>query len=158
MREYIDIIREKIGHDLLIVTGSNVIIQDDKGNYLLQQRKNGNWGLLGGLNEVGESLEETAIREVYEESGLHITQLQQIHTFSGKKFIFKLENQDQIQAVSTLFLAEKISGQTNLKSDETLDLKYFSYASLPKNIEAEYMNYLSYFEKNKNNFQNHRIK
>ena len=157
MREYIDIIREKIGHDLLIVTGSNVIIQDDKGNYLLQQRKNGNWGLLGGLNEVGESLEETAIREVYEESGLHITQLQQIHTFSGKNFIFKLENQDQIQAVSTLFLAEKFSVQTNLKSNETLYLKYFSCASFPTNTVDKYMNYVFSFDKIKNSFQDHRI-
>lgn len=38
-----------------------------------QRADNKHWGFLGGAMEPGESLEACAIREVYEESGLHIT-------------------------------------------------------------------------------------
>lgn len=148
MQEYVDKMRQKIGHDPLILMGSNVIIQNSVGKFLLQQRQNGNWGLLGGLNEWGESLEETTIREVKEESGLTLEKLRQIHTFSGSDFIFKLANQDQIQVATTLFYAEKISGKITLESPETLALHYFSYENLPVTLENEYRLYIDYYRQN----------
>ncbi|MGO3372980.1 NUDIX domain-containing protein, partial [Pseudolactococcus laudensis] len=115
--------------------------------YLLQQRANGNWGLMGGLMEVGESLEETAIREVYEESGLTIESLMQLQTFSGTAFRFKLKNEDEIYVVTTLFLANQVSGEMAYDgNDETLNLKYFSYQDLPETLEDEYRKYIQYFE------------
>ncbi|MGA3192871.1 MAG: NUDIX hydrolase [Candidatus Bathyarchaeia archaeon] len=49
-----------------------VIMQD--GKILLEKRKNdpgrGKWSIPGGLVELGESLEQTVIREVQEETGL----------------------------------------------------------------------------------------
>jgi mutator protein MutT len=49
-----------------------IIIQN--GKILLEKRKNdpgrGKWSIPGGLVELGESLEQTVIREVQEETGL----------------------------------------------------------------------------------------
>ncbi|GAX47485.1 NUDIX hydrolase [Pseudolactococcus reticulitermitis] len=147
MVEYVAEIRRKIGHDLLVLVGANVIIYNDKHEYLLQQRANGNWGLMGGLMEVGESLEETAIREVYEESGLVIKSLTQLQTFSGDTFRYQLENQDEIYVVTTLFLAKQITGEMSYQgNDETLNLKYFTYRDLPETLEDEYQHYIQYFE------------
>jgi 8-oxo-dGTP pyrophosphatase MutT (NUDIX family) len=56
---------------------------------LLQHRKDGNWGLPGGLMERGESLEETAIREVYEETGLTLKCLTLLELFSGPRSLSK---------------------------------------------------------------------
>lgn len=55
--------------------------------------------------EYGESLEQAAAREVYEETGLRISEssLVQLHTFSGNDYEFTLPNGDQISAVTTLF-------------------------------------------------------
>ncbi|MGO3635653.1 MAG: NUDIX hydrolase [Pseudolactococcus laudensis] len=147
MENYVETIRRKIGHDLLVLVGANVIIYNTHHEYLLQQRANGNWGLMGGLMEVGESLEETAIREVYEESGLTIESLMQLQTFSGTAFRFKLKNEDEIYAVTTLFLANQVSGEMAYDgNDETLNLKYFSYQDLPETLEDEYRKYIQYFE------------
>ncbi|MBR2763713.1 MAG: NUDIX domain-containing protein [Lactococcus sp.] len=147
MENYVETIRRKIGHDLLVLVGANVIIYNTHHEYLLQQRANGNWGLMGGLMEVGESLEETAIREVYEESGLTIESLMQLQTFSGPTFRFKLKNEDEIYVVTTLFLAHQVSGEMAYDgNDETLNLKYFSYQDLPETLEDEYRKYIQYFE------------
>lgn len=147
MENYVETIRRKIGHDLLVLVGANVIIYNTHHEYLLQQRANGNWRLMGGLMEVGESLEETAIREVYEESGLTIESLMQLQTFSGTAFRFKLKNEDEIYVVTTLFLANQVSGEMAYDgNDETLNLKYFSYQDLPETLEDEYRKYIQYFE------------
>ena len=147
MENYVETIRRKIGHDLLVLVGTNVIIYNTHHEYLLQQRANGNWGLMGGLMEVGESLEETAIREVYEESGLTIESLMQLQTFSGTAFRFKLKNEDEIYVVTTLFLAHQVSGEMAYDgNDETLNLKYFSYQDLPETLKDEYRKYIQYFE------------
>lgn len=147
MENYVETIRRKIGHDLLVLVGANVIIYNTHHEYLLQQRANGNWRLMGGLMEVGESLEETAIREVYEESGLTIESLMQLQTFSGPTFRFKLKNEDEIYVVTTLFLANQVSGEMAYDgNDETLNLKYFSYQDLPETLEDEYRKYIQYFE------------
>lgn len=147
MENYVETIRRKIGHDLLVLVGANVIIYNTHHEYLLQQRANGNWGLMGGLMEVGESLEDTAIREVYEESGLTIESLMQLQTFSGPAFRFKLKNEDEIYVVTTLFLANQVSREMAYDgNDETLNLKYFSYQDLPETLEDEYRKYIQYFE------------
>lgn len=52
---------------------SCLLLQDDAGRVILQhrstdqQRSPGKWGFFGGHNEVGESPEETLLREIEEE-------------------------------------------------------------------------------------------
>lgn len=57
-----------------------VIIKD--GRLLLEKRKNdpgrGKWSIPGGLVELGESLEQTVLREVKEETGLEVEQPEHI--------------------------------------------------------------------------------
>ncbi|OFI46962.1 NUDIX hydrolase [Floricoccus penangensis] len=142
---YVEDMRKKIGHDLLILIGSNIILENEDGHILLQKRTNDSWGLPGGLMEIGESLEETAIREVYEETGLEVTDLKLVNTFSGPQYQFTLENKDQIYVVTSLYKVISYKGSMNLESDETLDLKYFPYNPLPENMEDEYIDYIKYY-------------
>jgi mutator protein MutT len=57
------------------LTGVGAIIICD-GRMLLEKRQNdpgkGKWSIPGGLVELGESLEQTVIREVEEETGLQV--------------------------------------------------------------------------------------
>ena len=54
MSGYIEHIREKVGHDRLIVAGAGVVIYKD-GQILLQKRKDDScWALHGGGVESGE--------------------------------------------------------------------------------------------------------
>ena len=73
--DYVQQMRSMIGHRLLLLVGSNVVLTDQNQCILLQHRRDGTWGLPGGLLEPGESLEETAIREVKEETNLEVHNL-----------------------------------------------------------------------------------
>jgi 8-oxo-dGTP pyrophosphatase MutT (NUDIX family) len=70
---YIEELRKLVGNRPVILTGAKVIVFNALGQILLQYRTDTKmWGLPGGLMELGESLEETALREVQEETGLTI--------------------------------------------------------------------------------------
>ena len=141
---YVSSIREKIGHDLLILTGANVIILDDNNRVLLQKRRSGSWGLLGGLLEIGETLEDTAIREVYEESNLKISDLHLVNVFSGPKYHFKLDNADEIYVITSVYYTREFKGELIADNNESLELKFFKMHELP-DLEEEYRDYINYF-------------
>jgi 8-oxo-dGTP pyrophosphatase MutT (NUDIX family) len=84
MMGYIEELREIVGHRPLLFVGAVTVIVDEMGRLLLQQRTypKGVWGIAGGLMELGESTEEVARREVYEETGLRVDELHLINVYS----------------------------------------------------------------------------
>ena len=73
--EYFKYLRQFVGHKPIILPGSVVIILNDQDEVLLQKRHDENWGLPGGLMDLGESFEAVAKREVFEETGLVVENL-----------------------------------------------------------------------------------
>ena len=52
---YISEMRKQIGHAPLMITGCGVIIENNRGEILLQRRRDNDcWGLPGGCMEPGE--------------------------------------------------------------------------------------------------------
>ncbi|MDE6660074.1 MAG: NUDIX hydrolase [Eubacterium sp.] len=130
MDNYIKWIREKVGHDMVILNCAGCIIFDDAGRILLQKRDDCNkWGFLGGMVELGESVEETAIREVKEESGLDV----KITSFFGvySKYFAEHPNNDKYQPIVHMFKAEVIGGKLIEQNEETRELKYFDLNDTP---------------------------
>ena len=83
---YIEELREIVGSRPLNLAGVAVAVLNDQEQILLQQRRNGMWGVPGGVVELGESTEEAGRREVLEETGIEIGTLQLVSVFSGKEF------------------------------------------------------------------------
>jgi 8-oxo-dGTP pyrophosphatase MutT (NUDIX family) len=84
---------------------------------------------------LGETLEQTAERELYEETGLKARRLKFVDIMSGKNLYFKYPNGDEVYNVICVYLAEGISGELAMNDDESLDLKYFSINQLPSVVD-----------------------
>ena len=71
MSDYIMDLRKIVGHAPLLQCAASVIIENGQGEILLGRRTdNHQWGYSGGSIELGETVEECAKRELFEEMGL----------------------------------------------------------------------------------------
>jgi 8-oxo-dGTP pyrophosphatase MutT (NUDIX family) len=143
--EYVKELRKLVGNRPLILVGSNVLIVNEKGHLLLQHRSDGDWGLPGGLADLGESLEDTARREVREETGLVVGELKLLNVFSGKQYYFKLKNGDELYSVTAVYHTRDIKGQLAADGIESHDVRFFDLADLPKGLNEEYRSYIEPF-------------
>lgn len=143
---YVKDLRKLVGNRPLILTGSVVLILNDKNELLLQHRTDGGWGLPGGLMELGESLEDTARREVKEETGLEVGHLDLVNVFSGPEYFFKVSNGDELYSVTAVYKTDDVHGELNIDKNESLEVKYFDLDHLPEGLTDEYRNYIkSYY-------------
>lgn len=87
----------------IVVTGG-AIIRDHMGRILLQKRSDyGDWGLPGGGMEPGESIEETMIREVKEETGLDVSSYELASIYTGEKMKYTYPDGNEVVFVMFLF-------------------------------------------------------
>lgn len=130
MDSYIKKVRKSVGNDELILNYAGCIIFDDENRLLLQKRADcEKWGFLGGMVEFGESVEEAAVREVREESGLDVEIASLYGVYS--KYYAEFTNGDKAQPIVHLFKAKIIGGELIDKNDETLELKFFDLDKIP---------------------------
>ena len=134
MTDYIKTMRSYIGHERLMIIGASVIVYKN-GKLLLQRRRdNGHWGYPGGCVELGEAIEDTAKRELLEETGLTANTLELLGVFSGKELFYTYPNGDMVAINDIVYLCEDFSGEIIVETNETMNLQWFSINSLPKNI------------------------
>lgn len=129
---YIKYVRNFIGTKPIIAPGSAIIVQNNKNEILLQLRSDTlDWGIPGGGMELGDTFEETAHRELFEETGLTTEALQLITVVSGKEFYFQFPHGDEIYNATAVYKATKTKG--TLKIDgESIKLSYFPLNDLPQ--------------------------
>lgn len=136
--EYLKRLRKYVGNNILLVPSASVFIRDTEGRILFQQRAdNLKWGLPGGAMDPGESITQTAIREVYEETGLDIEVTRLIGVYSDTTNIYVCSSGDKVHALVLLFEGKVISGMLKSDDDETLQLAYFSCDDLPDNLSRQ---------------------
>ena len=152
---YYEDLRKHIGSSPLILPGSVVIMTNEKDEILLQHRRDGGWGLPGGLMELGESFEETAKREVKEETGLDIDDLTQLHVYSGADHYLQAPNGDEMYCVTAVYTAGKVKGELSIDEDESYEFCYFASGQLPDGLLKGARKYIALFlehqEKNRTN-------
>lgn len=150
---YIEDLRQLVGKKPLILVGSVVIICNDNQQVLLQQRTHpkGVWGLPGGLMELGESTEETAKREVFEETGLQVSELTLLNIYSGKEYYTVAANGDPFYSVTAAYYTNNAEGKLEINKEEAMDLAYFSKEDLPAKMVGSHRRFLEdYFQYIKN--------
>lgn len=120
---------------VLLQDGAAIIIENEKGEILLQSRADRDkWGLPGGCQELGERFEDTIIREVKEETNLDILEsdLELIGIISGPSRRNDYPNGDVVINNTALFYTNKYTGE--LKWDkESKKMEFFAKDKLPVN-------------------------
>lgn len=129
MHDYIQSIRQKIGHDLFIHPGARIIIENEKNEILvIEKTDKGRLGLPAGAFEFGETIEECIKREVLEETGLIVEEVTLIgvSTSPSNEHVF-YPNGDEVQYFTIEFYSNRWHG--TLQPQDTAEIKSVSFRS-----------------------------
>ena len=145
---------DRISHIPFIQTGAAIIIRNENGEILLQERTDRDkWGLPGGCQDLGEDLRITAVREAFEETGIKLdpNEIELIDTLSGESRKNSYPNGDIVYNNTSLYLADvSMEDASNLKGDsETKRLRFFNPEEVPENLmDADLIkSYIRYMNK-----------
>lgn len=128
-------LRKAVGRRPLIQTGAGVLVVDAAGRVLLQRRSdNGCWDYAGGSMELGEEIEETARRELLEETGLTARRLELLGVFSGEDLHYIYPNGDEAYNVDVVYICRDYAGELTPQAGEVDELRFFDADDLPDNI------------------------
>lgn len=132
---YIMELRKLVGNRPLIMVGACVILLNNEKEILLQLRNDNKcWGLAGGSIELGETLEQVAKRELFEETGMVAKRLELFHVYSGEEFYYKYPNGDEVYNVVSVYICSEFEGELRRGENEVQALNFFKLDALPQNI------------------------
>jgi 8-oxo-dGTP pyrophosphatase MutT (NUDIX family) len=118
--------------DVLLFVGARCVLRDDTGRVLLiRRRDNGYWSLPAGAMELGESVGENAVREVFEETGLTPTALTPFAVYSGLKHTNTNMYGHTYQLNVTAFRIDAWNGELVTETDETVDAGWYPPDAFP---------------------------
>lgn len=89
----------------------------------------GRWGFPAGFQDYGESLTETAVREVREETGLGVDPVRLLDVVLSRDNPRKLVN-------LVVYLARVVAGEL-VAADDALEARFFPVDDLPEDLAFE---------------------
>ena len=135
MSDYIMDLRKIVGHRPLMQTGASVLVIDKDGRLLLEKRKDTHdWAYPGGSVELFEDTEDTARRELFEETGIIAGKLTLFGVYSGQDMRFTYPNGDITSNIDIVYECHDYSGTLTIEPDEVEDLRFFPPDEIPEEI------------------------
>lgn len=122
----------------LKIVAAGGIVENEEGKILLQYRR-GKWDLPKGKLDEGETIEECAVREVEEETGLQNIQLGELVGVTHHNYTERGENIDK----ETHWFGMKVSGHQTLTpqtDEDILELRWVAENELPYYLSNTYPN------------------
>jgi 8-oxo-dGTP pyrophosphatase MutT (NUDIX family) len=132
MSDYVRRLREKVGHDLLLLPSTHCVIRDCDGRILLVRHVEGRWMLPGGAIDPGETPADAARRECWEEAGVLVEPERILGVYGGPEAAITYENGSRAMYVVTIFEARLLEGEPRPDHDETDDVGWFDEAEIPE--------------------------
>lgn len=121
---------DRLGKQGKIRLGCTAIIFDENKRVLLTRRTdNGQWCLPGGAMDSGESAAEACIREMWEETGLHVRVKRFVGIYSDPNQLVIYPDGNKAFVVALSFEVEIVGGELGL-SNETTDAGFFSVTEM----------------------------
>jgi ADP-ribose pyrophosphatase YjhB (NUDIX family) len=111
---------------------ADIIIEQGKGIVLiLRWNEPQQWAIPGGYCDYGESLEQAAVREAREETGLTVELIEQFHTYSDPRRDPRQHN------ITTVYIARAIGGILQAQ-DDAQEIGVFTEADLPAELAFDH--------------------
>jgi ADP-ribose pyrophosphatase YjhB (NUDIX family) len=116
-----------------LVPSVNVIVTNDNGEILLIRRTdNDNWAVPGGAIDLGESVNQAAVRETREETGIDCEITGIVGIYSDPKHLIHYTSNDEVrQEFSIVLTGSPISGEPT-PSDESREVHW----KTPADVES----------------------
>ncbi len=109
-----------------LVPGASAVVVNDEGKILLQRRSdNARWALPGGVMDIGESIGQSIIREVREETGFEVEPEYIIGVYSDPGHVFAYDDGEVRQQFSICFACRIVAGTLRV-SEESTEVAFFS--------------------------------
>ena len=128
MTSYLWELRQQVGSRLLLMPGAQVLVVD-AGRILFQRsRDTGLWELPAGAAEPGGSFRSTAVRELYEETGLEVSPEDLVPFASlseAELHTLTYPNGDVLHCFALCFEARRWRGSLTPAVDEVVELGFF---------------------------------
>ncbi|MEV6300738.1 NUDIX domain-containing protein [Actinoplanes sp. NPDC051861] len=127
--EYVTALRAKVGPGLIMFPTVTAVIFNDANEVLLHQRSDtGRWTLIAGMMDPGEQPADAVLREVEEETSLHV----EIERLAGVALHeVTYPNGDHCQMVNTWFRCHPVHGEARVNDTESLAVAWFPLTALP---------------------------
>lgn len=117
-----------------IVPAASAVVMDKENRILLQKRRDNNlWSLPGGGMDIGESIEETIIREVKEETGFDVEVIKCIGIYTDPHHVIAYSDGEIRQQFSICFACKIIGGSMKVSS-ESKEVEFISLDKI-ENLE-----------------------
>ena len=125
MSDYVRRLRARVGNAMLVSIGVNGLVEDEQGRLLFQRRGDtGLWTVPGGAIEPGETPADACVREVWEETGLHVEPQAVVGIYGGADYHVTYPNGDELAIVGIIMHCRVIGGTLRADGDETLELAF----------------------------------
>ena len=132
MSDYIKDLRDKTDHMPLLIPHSVVVLFNEKNEILLEERSDdGYFDFPGGAIDLKETMEEAAVRELLEETGLVADELELLKVYSGEITHYVYFNGDEIYGVDTVYLCHKWHGKLKPQQEEVNKLIFCPLEKMP---------------------------
>ena len=117
---------------------ATAIIPNQNNQILLIKRTTppfiGYWALPGGRTEPGETVEQTVVREVKEETGLDVVIVRKVGEYHEKG----IQGGQEYDYYPACFLVKPVGGELRRQEREIAEIRYFGLDAVPEVLAFEH--------------------